>query len=478
MRFSELLAQVSFSGSNMRICTDSRRVKKGDIFVAIAGANVNGHDFIDEALSKGAACVVCERYEGNSNAEVMVVPSTPAALGLLAQAGQGNPSAQLISLAVTGTNGKTTVSYLVRSVIRMAGQNCGLVGTITYDTGSSAKEATLTTPDQIQIAQIARETVQVGARFMMMEASSHALSQDRLAAIDFTAAAFTNLTGDHLDYHGTMEEYLAAKVKLFSSLAPGATAVLNADSPAAQEIALRINARILWYGIDAKTDITCHIESMNAVQTVYTLEYAGQKQLIKTSLIGKHNVSNHLAAAGLCLAAGFDLSAVAAGLSALKAVPGRLDPVKSGRDFTVLIDYAHTDDALKNVLTALKQLCRGRLTVVFGCGGDRDRTKRPRMAKVAEELADCVIVTSDNPRTEPPQEIINDITAGFATFDSGRITVEADRQKAIALAVKNARKDDIVLIAGKGHETYQIRGTKKIDFNDAQIAKEFLEDTK
>jgi UDP-N-acetylmuramoyl-L-alanyl-D-glutamate--2,6-diaminopimelate ligase len=309
---------------------------------------------------------------------------------------------------------------------------------------------------------------------MVLEASSHALSQNRLMGVNFVAAAFTNLTGDHLDYHKTEEDYLAAKMRLFEELSEDATAVLNKQSPHAEAVVAGTRARILWYAVDEAADIVGRIKSMDINGTEFSLEYAGRKEIVKTSLVGEHNVSNHLAAAGLCIAAGFDLGAIAAGLAALESVPGRLEAVEGGQDFKVLVDYAHTDDALKNVLTTLRSLCKGNLTVVFGCGGDRDRTKRPRMAKVATELADSVIVTSDNPRTESPADIIEDIIKGFARSDWEKVMIEPDRKMAIELAVKGAGKRDIVLIAGKGHETYQIIGTERIDFDDKQAARELL----
>jgi len=346
--------------------------------------------------------------------------------------------------------------------------------------------------------------VAAGLSHMVIEASSHALSQNRLAGIEFAAAAFTNLTGDHLDYHKTEADYLAAKMRLFEPLAADAVAVLNAQSPHARKIAARTKARVLWYAVEESAgcatsctrgqavgrgqgsrctsghtphgphgaalspDLTARIESMDVVGTVFTLEYGGRTATVRTPLLGLYNVSNHLAAAGLCLAAGFDLDAVAAGLSSLEIVPGRLERLDAAADFSILIDYAHTDDALKNVLTTLKPLTQGRLIVVFGCGGDRDRTKRPRMAAVAEQLADCVIVTSDNPRTEEPNAIIREIMTGFQ--HPGAVGVEPDRRKAIALAVQGARPRDVILIAGKGHEDYQIIGTKKHPFSDKEAA--------
>ena len=315
--------------------------------------------------------------------------------------------------------------------------------------------------------------LKAGAKYMAIEASSHGLFQNRLAGIGFKAAAFTNLTGDHLDYHKTEKEYLAAKSLLFEALADDATAVLNKQSPHAVQIARATQAKILWYAIDDSADIQADIESMDVTGTIFTLRHASSKQNLKISLLGRHNISNALAAAGLALSVGFDLKTIAAGLEALTTVPGRLEKVDCDCEFTVLIDYAHTDDALKNVLSTLKPLCRGRLIVVFGCGGSRDKTKRPRMAKVAEQFADFVVVTSDNPRTENPDAIIDDVITGF-TATHKNINVEPDRKKAIELALENAGKNDIVLIAGKGHETQQIIGTQKFDFNDKQVAQLYL----
>jgi UDP-N-acetylmuramoyl-L-alanyl-D-glutamate--2,6-diaminopimelate ligase len=529
MTFKELLALVSTKNSP-QVCIDSRLVKQGDIFVAIKGTIFDGHDFIDQATINGAKYVVCQQdtrqklvlseVEGTENGrqknhEVILVEDSTEAAAILAQAARGYPASKLINLAVTGTNGKTTVAYLVRSVIQRAGRECGLIGTIIYDTSSASFQSILTTPDCLFIADAQQQMVQAGAKYMVIEASSHALSQNRLAGINFKAAAFTNLAGDHLDYHKTEEDYLAAKAKLFSTLSADAVAILNKQSPEAEHIAKQTKAKILWYAIDEPADITAHIESMDINGTIFTidnnrlnskLKTHSSKLVVRTPLLGLYNVSNHLAAAGLCLAAGFDLETIATGLSALQAIPGRLEkihcPGHGSRDTGhIFIDYAHTDDALKNVLVTLRPLCKGRLIVVFGCGGDRDRTKRPRMARVAERLADIVIVTSDNPRTESPEAIIEEIVAGFEngpviknqktedrrrktdisarrnTHDALRDTkiTEPDRRKAIEFAIDIAAEDDIVLIAGKGHEDYQIIGTEKFDFNDKAIAEEHLQ---
>ncbi len=477
MTFKELLSLVS-SENPPQIRTDSRLVKNGDIFVAVKGTVFDGHDFIDQAVANGAGYIVCER---DTQQETVFVDDSAEAAAIFAQAAAGNPALKLTNLAVTGTNGKTTVAFLVRSCIRQAGEKCGLIGTVIYDTCSGRDcEAALTTPDCLTIAAGQQEMVKNGAKYMVIEASSHALDQKRLAQIDFKAAAFTNLSGDHLDYHKTKEGYLAAKTKLFSALSADSVSVLNRESPEAEHIAAKTPAKILWYGVDRNADLIAHIESMDVNGAVFTLEFNGKSATVRSPLLGRYNISNHLAAAGLCLAAGFDLETIAQGLSALQVIPGRLEKVKSNEQRAtshVLIDYAHTDDALKNVLETLNPLCEGKLHVVFGCGGDRDKTKRPRMARVAEQLADVVYVTSDNPRTENPEAIIKDILKGFKNRDLQAITIQADRAKAIESAIKNACKDDIVLIAGKGHETYQIIGKNKIHFSDKEIAQQFLEKT-
>ena len=480
MDFSGLIEYVCCEDVN--VCVDSRKIAKGDVFVAIEGVTVDGHDFAEDALENGARYVVCCKGCGCPGARRITVEDTAEAFGILSQAKYGYPSKELVNLAVTGTNGKTTVCFLTRAILEAAGERCGLIGTIMYDTGSEREDAPLTTPDAGSIAKLSAAMVESGAGFMAIEASSHALSQGRLAGVEFKAAAFTNLTGDHLDYHETAEKYLAAKSLLFENLSPAGTAVLNAEVPESKVIAEKTRTNILWYGVDRgedvniykEADIVAEILSMEIGRTVYRLHFAGESEVVTTSLIGVHNISNHLAAAGLGLAAGVDLEAVALGLGELKSVDGRLENVDCGQDFAVLVDYAHTDDALKNVLSTLRPLCRGNLTVVFGCGGDRDKTKRARMAREAQVQADRIIVTSDNPRTENPGEIIDDIMKGFTDAESLDLTVIENRKEAIEFAVKSAKRGDIVLIAGKGHETYQIIGTTKYDFDDRLIAEEAI----
>jgi UDP-N-acetylmuramoyl-L-alanyl-D-glutamate--2,6-diaminopimelate ligase len=477
MNLQELLRRL-LSDAPPEVRIDSRQVRSGDVFVAIKGAHCDGHAFIGQALANGARYIVCEDGQpvtGLAPCEQIRVEDTTIAAGILAQARHGYPATKLTNLAVTGTNGKTTVAFLVHACLKHTGRGCGLLGTVVYDTGTGLTESTLTTPDCLNIATAQKQMVDAGLRHMIVEASSHALHQNRLAGIEFQAAAFTNLSGDHLDYHKTTEDYLAAKARLFTALKPSATAVLNKLAPESESIARATPAQVMRYAVDERADLSGFIESMSVEGTSFTLAYQGRQVQVTTPLLGGYNVANHLAAAGLCLATGLDLDTVAAGLSSLEVIPGRLETIK-GDDFTVVVDYAHTDDALTNVLATLKPLCTGRLIVVFGCGGDRDKTKRPRMARAAERWADRVVVTSDNPRTEEPQAIIDDILAGIEEPNSERVVVEPDRGKAIEGAIETARPGDIVLIAGKGHETYQIIGERRLDFSDKDVAARALKE--
>jgi UDP-N-acetylmuramoyl-L-alanyl-D-glutamate--2,6-diaminopimelate ligase len=458
----------------MGVCTDSRHVKPGDVFVAINGPTVNGHDYVKQAVERGASAIVCETPV-TCAVSTIKVPNSALCAAELAQARHQYPTRHLTNLAVTGTNGKTTVAHMVQACFKAAGLGCGLIGTIAYDCGTGLTPAALTTPDCCTLASQQAAMARAGLKAMVIETSSHALTQGRVAGVDFQAAAFTNLTGDHLDYHLTEENYLDAKASLFEGLAPEALAVLNADVPQGTTLARRTPAQVLMYSVHNPEELHARIQQMDMSGTTYTLHYRDRAQAVHCALPGQHNISNQLAAAGLCLGAGLDLEAIARGLSDLTRVTGRLENVPCDRGFTVLIDYAHTDDALKNVLSTLRPLCEGRLILVFGCGGDRDKTKRPRMARVADQFADLIVVTSDNPRTESPEVIIRDIMQGFAGPVDTRILVEPDRQNAIEKALTQAHHGDTVLIAGKGHETYQILGTNTIHFNDSEVALTYLE---
>ncbi|MBN1942276.1 MAG: UDP-N-acetylmuramoyl-L-alanyl-D-glutamate--2,6-diaminopimelate ligase [Phycisphaerae bacterium] len=486
MRFSVLLAEsgvqprVFRSDANVSdVSADSRRCAHGTCFVALRGAHQDGHEFIPAALRAGASAVVCQDpavLPHRSKAALAVVDDTHDALGRLAQALQGWPSQQLTNIAVTGTNGKSTVTHLIREILRHTGRKVGLLGTVAYETPLRIVPATMTTPDPVTLAKLCTNMVADGATHLVMEASSHALDQKRTAGMDFAVGVFTNLTGDHLDYHGTMESYLAAKRLLFEGLSSRALAVINRDDPHADAIANATRARVFWYGLSPLADLQGRIGKIDAEGTTFDLLWHDQTVTVRTPLIGRHNVFNSLAAAGACLSLGVKIDDVAAALETIRNVPGRLQRVPTERNISVFVDYAHTDDALRNVLSALRPITSGRILVVFGCGGDRDATKRPRMARVAQELADRIIITSDNPRTENPEKIIDEILAGLD--DRGRAVchIDSDRRRAIANAICQARDGDVVLIAGKGHETYQVIGEEKIHFDDVEAATECLLD--
>ena len=475
MDFQTLISAIG-QGQVKGITSDSRRVDTDYIFVALRGTQTDGHNYIEQAVAAGARFVVCEKAQSVKGADFVVVPDSSAVIGPLCQLFAGSPAEKLTNLAVTGTNGKTTTCFLVRQIINHAQKKCGLIGTIVYDnaSGMGLTASDMTTPDPARLAQLTSEMVENGAQYMAIEASSHALEQNRLTGISFKAAAFTNLTGDHLDYHKTMDNYLNSKAKLFEYLASDSFAILNAQSDQSEILARRTQAQVLRYGIDCDADINAQILEIGPGGTQYNLSWQGNTALVTTTMPGKHNVSNQLAAAGLCLCAGLSLDTVAAGICSMKNVPGRLERIDHGQNFGVFVDYAHTDDALDNVLSTLRGICPGRLIVMFGCGGDRDKTKRPRMAQVCANLADIVIVTSDNPRTEDPSAIIDDIMVGFTKADMRKVTIEPDRETAIGIAIKLARHDDIVLLAGKGHEDYQIIGKQKIHFDDREVAREYL----
>ncbi len=484
MLFSQLLAQAQLDdaprhgdGPVGHVTIDSRRINKNDCFVAIRGAAVDGHTFIPAAVAAGASAIVCSDSQAvPPGVPFAVVPDTQRVVGPLAQASYGWPSHKLCVTGITGTNGKTTFTFLVRHVLTAIGQKAAMLGTINYELPDGRSiPAPNTTPDAVQLAEMMALAADAGAGHLVMEVSSHALDQGRVNGVKFAVAAFSNLTGDHLDYHGTMENYLAAKAKLFEMLTPDSVAVINRDDPAGKELAKRTNAARLWYGIDGPCDVRGEILSASANGSKIFVHHAGSCCAVHLKLVGRHNVHNCLAATAACLGLGLELPAILAALAQVEVVPGRLQRVASKAPFEVLVDYAHTDDALSNVLSALRAVTKGKLIVVFGCGGDRDRTKRPRMAKVASALADRVIVTSDNPRTEDPRAIIQEILTGFDSAGREKVQVESDRRVAIALALTQAQAGDVVLLAGKGHEDYQIIGREKHHFDDAEVAREVLE---
>ena len=481
MKLSKLQAALDearayhFTDTEIRgVIHDSRRVKKGFVFVAIKGAKFDGHDFAGEALEQGAAALVTERkLDTPEGIPQIVVPNARLALAALGACFYGEPSTQVRVIGVTGTNGKTTTTHLIKRIIEASGQQAGLIGTIGYQIGQRELPATTTTPESIDLQGYLADMVAANIRYAAMEVSSHALMQHRVAHLQFAAGVFTNLTRDHLDYHKTFEAYLDAKARLFEGLAPEAYAVLNADDPACGALRQRTRAHVVTYGITGAADVTARVQAVTLDGMTFELRSGSTKLEIQSPLIGKHNVYNALAASAVGLAFGLGPEVIKKGLEGLHGVPGRLEPVPNTQGLHILVDYAHTPDALENVLSALKPLVKGRLLLVFGCGGDRDRTKRPIMGAIGEKWADLFWITSDNPRTEDPLRIIAEIEAGVK--DRARHRVEPDREAAIREAVKAARPGDLVLIAGKGHERYQIFKDTIVPFDDREAARKAVD---
>jgi UDP-N-acetylmuramoyl-L-alanyl-D-glutamate--2,6-diaminopimelate ligase len=456
---------------------DSRLVRPDYAFFAVTGTRDNGHRYIEDALRRGARAIIAEQeVELPRPVPQLIVQNARHALADVARAFYGAPSTQLTVTGITGTNGKTSTAYLTRAILGQAGRRAGMIGTILVDLGTVECPATHTTPECVDIQKFLAQMRLAGLSHAVMETSSHALDQGRLRGVDFHTAVFTNLTPEHLDYHKTMENYLECKAKLFDMVPPGGWAILNADDPASYVLARRAAGSKLFYGIEAAADVTADIQWADQTGTRIRLGTPHGAQNLLSPLIGLHNVYNVLAAAANALVLGVPLPEIAEAIEAFPGVPGRLQRVRagSGNAPTVLVDYAHTADALYKVLSTLKPLRGGgRLITVFGCGGDRDRTKRPEMAKAAEALSDEVWITSDNPRTEDPHAIIQQILAGVRSMTKCR--VEPDRRLAIDGALQSSRPGDIVAICGKGHEDYQIIGDRKYPFDDVQIAREGLE---
>ncbi|MBI2191733.1 MAG: UDP-N-acetylmuramoyl-L-alanyl-D-glutamate--2,6-diaminopimelate ligase [Planctomycetes bacterium] len=455
---------------------DSRSVKRDYAFFAIAGHRDDGHRYVEEALERGARALVVGRRLPRLSRPVpqLVVQDVRLALAHAARLFYGVPSQRVRVSAITGTNGKTSTTYLSQAMLESDGFRVGRMTTVTVDVGSRCFPATHTTPESVDIQGYLAEMRESGLQVAVMEASSHALDQGRLAGVDVETAVFTNLTPDHLDYHGDMDGYRESKAKLFEMLSPAGWAIVNQDDPSSVRLVRGCRARQLGYGLEDSADVTAEVQAAAATGTRFLLRTPAGSEEMWSPLLGRHNVYNVLAAAANALALGAHLPAVCSAVAAFQGVPGRLQRVDRGQPFTVLVDYAHTADALRNVLGTLRPLrAGGRLLLVFGCGGDRDRTKRPRMAEAAEALSDFFWITSDNPRTEDPEQIFRDILSGVSP--RARFELVADRRAAIAAAIAAARPRDIVLIAGKGHENVQIVGARRLHFDDVEEAAGALE---
>ena len=452
------------------ITNDSRKVTEGCAFVCIVGTASDGHDYAAAAAEKGAAVIIAQRDTGLS--DQIVVADTHKAYAKGCAAFFGNPAESLKLIGITGTNGKTTVTYLIKSVLEQLGCKVGLIGTIKNMICDEELEAKNTTPDAYELHGLFRRMVDAGCEYCVMEVSSHALDQDRVNGLHFAVAGYTNISQDHLDYHKTMENYVDAKKKLFSMCDVG---VFNADDGWYERMCSDVPCRKITYSAENGTSDYIAKGAIFRADGV-NFELIGDSVInrIKLKTPGRFSVYNGLCAASMVLALGFDFAKVSAALCNSTAVKGRAEVVPTGRDFTVIIDYAHTPDGIENILATMEQIKTGRLVALFGCGGDRDRTKRPKMAAAAAEYADFLIVTSDNPRTEDPQSIINDALEGLKDTDTPYVVV-VNRAEAIRYAIENAKPNDIIVLMGKGHETYQILADKTIHFDEREVVKEVLD---
>jgi UDP-N-acetylmuramoyl-L-alanyl-D-glutamate--2,6-diaminopimelate ligase len=458
------------------IAYDSRKVRPGTLFAALRGEKVDGLAYIEPAIAAGAVAVLGENVDPDPRITTIRTPHARAALAELAATFFQNPAQRLKMLGVTGTNGKTTTTFLIKHICEKELLRCGLLGTVRYEIGDRILPAARTTPESLDVHELLSQMRNAGCKAAAMEVSSHALVQDRVKCIEWDCAVFTNLTQDHLDYHGTMEKYFEAKSLLFTGLAgqkKKSAAVINADDRYGQRLTRMCGSvPVITYGLGARSDFRASEVKIDFSGTSYQLDARGKSFLVRLPLIGRFNVYNSLAAIAAASAIGIDVRHAVVALANAPHVPGRLEAAPIKRQFRVFVDYAHTDDALINVIKTLRELSPRRLIVVFGCGGNRDKAKRPKMAAAVDELADWGIITSDNPRKEDPEAIIRDIQAGYR---GKNYEVIVDRREAIFKAAAMAQPRDIVLIAGKGHETYQEFADHTVPFDDVQTAIEAVQ---
>ena len=476
---SELPSEVltgNAHGPVRNVITDSRHVQPDTLFTALRGTRTDGHLFLTEALDKGAGVLVVEelpnalwprvRAEGQT---VIRVPDSHRAVALLASAFYRHPARQLSLIGITGTNGKTTTAHVVEAILQAAGEAVGMLGTVDYRIGAERLPAPQTTPDATRLHNLLSQMVASGTRYAVMEVSSHALAQERVRGCSFAVAAFTNLSRDHFDYHGSETAYFNAKARLFRDL-EAEWHVLNMDDPYGRALLQTSHARPVTFGLASSTTLKPHDVHHGLDGIRFVLPTSGGPLALSSSLVGRHNIYNLLAGIGIAQALGMDAEAIRQGVARLRKVSGRLERVDCGQDVTVFVDYAHTPAALEQVLRLVRAEAVGRLITVFGCGGDRDPGKRPLMGQAATLISDYTIITSDNPRTENPQRIIDDIVGGL-TVPSSSYTTVLDRRLAIEQAITMAQPQDTVLIAGKGHEDYQIIGRQRYPFDDREVAR-------
>jgi UDP-N-acetylmuramoyl-L-alanyl-D-glutamate--2,6-diaminopimelate ligase len=471
-----LFPQASFVGCGDIHCSDvtdrSTACRPNSLFAVIRGTHTDGHQYIRDAVERGASALLVDRPQADASVPQCVVADVRRAYAELCAALMGHPARHLGLAGVTGTNGKTTTTWLIRSILQASGRQTGLLGTIEYSDGVASESSNLTTPDPAGLARRLAAMVSMKTTHAAMELSSHALDQRRNAGTLLDAAVITNITQDHFDYHHNFTAYRRSKLRIFDYLKPAGLAIVNLDDAGSRSCLEDAPKRVTTYGLDQPADVSGEVVSSSLEGSKFRLTMGTDSVLVETALIGRHNVSNCLAAAAVAAHFGIGVGDISRGIEALVAVPGRLELVDCGQPFPVLVDFAHTEDALRNCLSSLRPLTRGRIICVFGAGGDRDRTKRPLLGRAAAE-ADLPVVTSDNPRSEAPDAIIADILVGFPGARR-QPYVEADRERAIRWAIQHAGPADIVLIAGKGHETEQIIGTERLHFDDREIARECL----
>jgi UDP-N-acetylmuramoyl-L-alanyl-D-glutamate--2,6-diaminopimelate ligase len=482
MQLSSLLKNVEIDGDLeprdleiTGIAYDSRRVRVGELFVALGGTKTNGNRFIEQAKARGAAAILSEAPAPEGFAKPWSqVKNGRKALAVVSSNFFGNPTESLRLIGITGTNGKTSTAYLIESILKASGKRVGLISTIVYRGPEGTLAAERTTPESSDLQELFAGFLRQGCQHVVMEVSSHALALDRVHACRFRTAVFTNLTQDHLDYHRTLDNYFEAKKRLFlgTGLGPPRQSVLNLDDPRGGQLAQVCAGRCLTYSRTSPADFQITKDQTKGARKQIHLKTPSGLWILHSRLLGNPNLSNILAAVATCFDLGIDKETIREGVEACSTVPGRFEMIDCGQDFRVIVDYAHTEDALEKVLLTARELDPNRILLLFGCGGERDKSKRPAMGAVAERLSDFCVISSDNPRSEDPMVIIEEITKGFRK--TSHYTIEPDREEAIRKILKMAISGDVVVLAGKGHETYQVLADKTIHFDDREIARAFL----